>query len=99
MAVVHFPTTTSEYLSWPDPNTDHESEDAVLPKYIAQQFIWSQPRDEVLSFFGKAASRGTFDRQLAETLESETTKMFAEESVASGSGGSTTDTMRALSLD
>jgi hypothetical protein len=32
MAVVHFPTTTSEYLSWTDPNTDHESEDAVLPK-------------------------------------------------------------------
>jgi len=46
MAVVHFPTTTAEYGCLPDVRTTHESEPAVAPKFIAQQFIWSSPLDE-----------------------------------------------------
>jgi len=45
MVAVHFPSTTSKYLSVDEPNTMHESVDAVLPKYIVQQFIWPTAAD------------------------------------------------------
>ena len=41
MLVIHFPSTTSKYGCLTDPNTAHEGEDAVDPKYIVQQFIMS----------------------------------------------------------
>jgi hypothetical protein len=43
MAVIHFPTTTLESGCVPDPRTMHESEPAVDPKSIVQQFIWPLP--------------------------------------------------------
>jgi len=48
MAVIHFPSTVKEYMCHPDPLAHHESEDAVDPKYILQQFIWSSRREEIL---------------------------------------------------
>jgi len=39
MAVLHFPTTTPDYLCLPDMSTMHESEPAVAPKYIVQQYV------------------------------------------------------------
>ena len=45
MAVVHFPSTTIECGCIPDPRTLHESEVAVDPKAIVQQFIWPVPID------------------------------------------------------
>lgn len=44
-AVVHFPATTLESGCVPDPRTMHESETAVHPKHIVQQFIWPVPID------------------------------------------------------
>jgi hypothetical protein len=38
MAVIHFPTTVSEYGRLPDYSTMHESELAISPKYIVQQY-------------------------------------------------------------
>ena len=52
MAVVHFPTTTPEYMGLWDPLAVHESEDAVDPKYIVQQFIWSASLDECSRIVG-----------------------------------------------
>jgi len=49
MAVVHFPTTSASYGCVPDVKTRHESEPAISPKFIVQQFIWSRPRNEVRS--------------------------------------------------
>ena len=43
MLVIHFPSSTREYMCVTDPTTRHESEDAVQPKYIVQQFISSAP--------------------------------------------------------
>jgi len=43
MAVVHFPTASADYMCMPDWSTMHESEDAIMPKFIVQQFIWSMP--------------------------------------------------------
>ena len=45
MAVIHFPTTTLASGCVPDPRTMHESEAALDPKYIVQQFIWPLPID------------------------------------------------------
>jgi len=45
MAVVHFPTSTQASRGVRDRNADHESEPAVDPKFILQQFIWSSPLD------------------------------------------------------
>jgi len=47
MAVLHFPTTTEEYMSMPDMMTLHEGEAAIDPKFIIQQFIWSSPLERV----------------------------------------------------
>jgi len=46
MAIIHFPTATSEYSCFPDPSTSHESEVAVARKFIVQQFIWSVPVEQ-----------------------------------------------------
>jgi hypothetical protein len=43
MAVLHFPSLSAEHVGLPDLAAAHESEDAVSPKYIIQQFIWSSP--------------------------------------------------------
>jgi len=43
MAVVHFPCTTKEYMCLPDFSANHAGEDAIDPKFILQQFIWSGP--------------------------------------------------------
>jgi len=43
MAVLHFPSTTPKYKCLTDPLAYHEGDEAVTPKYIAQQFIWSAP--------------------------------------------------------
>ena len=48
MMVVHFPSTIPDYLSVADPNTLHESEDAIDVKYIVQQFIWPTVQDAKL---------------------------------------------------
>jgi len=48
MAVVHFPATVKEYMCLADLMTYHESEVAVDPKYIMQQFIWADTREAVL---------------------------------------------------
>jgi len=45
MAVVHFPCTSPDAGLVPDFNADHESEPAVDPKFVLQQFIWSSPMD------------------------------------------------------
>ena len=47
MAVVHFPCTTCEYYCLPDLMADHEGEEALDPKFICQQFIWSKPINEL----------------------------------------------------
>ena len=55
MVVVHFPSTTPDYLSMADPNTLHESEDAIDVKYIVQQFVWPTVEDaKLISALGKA---------------------------------------------
>jgi len=54
MAVVHFPTMTKEYMCIYDPLVVHESEVAVDPKYILQQFIYSEPLDTVAKMFTDA---------------------------------------------
>ena len=41
MAVVSFPATLPRWYGLPDPNTLHEGETAVAPKFIGQQFAWS----------------------------------------------------------
>jgi hypothetical protein len=46
MAVLHFPCTVEEYCCLKDPLADHEGEEAVSPKYICQQFLWSTPYGE-----------------------------------------------------
>ena len=38
MAVIHFPTTTPDYLCLPYRSTMHESQPAVNDKYIVQQY-------------------------------------------------------------
>eukprot|EP00961_Rhodomonas_salina_P161163 2169653-Rhodomonas_salina.1 len=43
LAIIHFPTTRLEHGCIPDPRTMHESEDAIEPKAILQQFIWPCP--------------------------------------------------------
>jgi len=48
MAVIHFPATVKDYMCMTDPLTSHESEDAVDPKYIMQQFIFADTREAVL---------------------------------------------------
>jgi len=48
MAVIHFPSTTTEYYGMVDTLADHEGEAAVDPKYILQQFIFSEPRTAVM---------------------------------------------------
>jgi hypothetical protein len=45
MAVVHFPVSTPSMRGVRDHNADHESEAAVDPKFILQQFIWSSALD------------------------------------------------------
>jgi len=47
MAVVHFPATVKECMCLTDFMTCHESEVAVDPKYIMQQFIWADTREAV----------------------------------------------------
>jgi len=62
MAVIHFPSTTPEYNSVADHLADHASEDAISPKYILQQFIWSASRETVeeeLKQFGKTFGDGS----------------------------------------
>jgi len=54
MAVVHFPTTTKDYMCMPDPLVTHESDVAVDPKYIWQQFIYSEPLNIVEKMFTDA---------------------------------------------
>jgi len=63
MAVIHFPTTTSEYSCFPDPSTSHEGEVAVDRKFIVQQFIWSVPVEQArtLSIAGAHDSVATAD--------------------------------------
>jgi hypothetical protein len=39
MAVIHFPTTTPDYLCLKDTSTMHAGEAAVSNKYIAQQYV------------------------------------------------------------
>jgi len=46
MACIHFPTTVAEYGCLRDVSTSHESEEAISPKFIVQQFIWARPIDE-----------------------------------------------------
>jgi len=48
MAVIHFPTTTKEYMCVADPLALHEGEEALDPKYILQQFIWSESLETVM---------------------------------------------------
>jgi len=43
MAVIHFPTSTTQFHCLPDLNALHKGEEAISPKHIAQQFIWSVP--------------------------------------------------------
>lgn len=43
MLVIHFPSTCPEYSSIRDPNVIHESQTAIQPKYILQQFIRCRP--------------------------------------------------------
>ena len=45
-AVIHFPTASPKYFCVPDERTRHESEPAISPKFVAQQFIWSSPIEE-----------------------------------------------------
>eukprot|EP00966_Prymnesium_polylepis_P067997 1580533-Prymnesium_polylepis.2 len=56
MAVIHFPTTTKECMGMVDELALHEGEKAVDPKYILQQFIWSDPLELAMEKF-KAAFR------------------------------------------
>ena len=44
-AVVHFPCTSPSEGLLLDPNAEHESEPALDPKLVCQQFIWSAPMD------------------------------------------------------
>jgi len=44
-AVLHFPTARRELACLPDYNADHEGEEAIDPKFILQQFIWSTAVD------------------------------------------------------
>jgi len=59
MAVVHFPTTTSTSLCMPDLSTEHEGEVAISNKFIAQQFVWSTPLNEVAAFLSRAVAAGS----------------------------------------
>ena len=58
LAVVHFPTTTSEFKCFPDPRTQHEGEPAVSVKFIAQQFIWSTSVQDVVPFLQRVQLEG-----------------------------------------
>jgi hypothetical protein len=42
MIVLHFPGTNSDYMSLQDGHAAHQGAEAVAPKYIVQQFIWSR---------------------------------------------------------
>jgi len=55
MAVIHFPTTTKDYMCVFDKLASHEGEKAVDPKYILHQFIWSEPLETVLKMAQKRA--------------------------------------------
>jgi len=48
MAVLHFPTTNQKHMCLLDGLTRHEGHAAVDPKYIMQQFIWSEPLETVV---------------------------------------------------
>eukprot|EP00966_Prymnesium_polylepis_P199106 4613909-Prymnesium_polylepis.1 len=48
MAVLHFPTTNQKHMCLKDSLASHEGCDAVDPKYIMQQFIWSEPLETVM---------------------------------------------------
>ena len=45
MAVVHFPCSAAQGCGFMplvvDPNAEHEAEEAIDPKFICQQFVWS----------------------------------------------------------
>ena len=64
MAVVHFPTTTKEYMCLRDLVAVHESEVAVDPKYILQQFMYSEPLDMVEKMFTDVVRSDTQPHEL-----------------------------------
>lgn len=48
MMVIHFPSTNRQYGNLRDPNTMHEGETAIKPKYMVQQFINSSAENAQL---------------------------------------------------
>jgi len=66
MALVHFPTVTKEYMCHPDLLVTHESEVAVDPKYILQQFIYSETLDTVEKIATDAIRSDTSDERAPE---------------------------------
>eukprot|EP00966_Prymnesium_polylepis_P033406 776627-Prymnesium_polylepis.1 len=61
MAVIHFPTPTKEYMGMVDDLAIHEGEEAVDPdpKYILQQFIYSDPLEPALEMLEAAFRSST----------------------------------------
>eukprot|EP00966_Prymnesium_polylepis_P065720 1524797-Prymnesium_polylepis.1 len=51
MAVLHFPTTNQKHMCLVDGLASHEGHEAVDPKFILQQFIWSEPLETVAKKF------------------------------------------------
>jgi len=62
-AVIHFPTTNKEYMCVKDGLAIHEGEKAVDPKYILQQFIWSEPLETVMKMAEKAGAGSDANRK------------------------------------
>ena len=73
MAVVHFPCCRLEARGGAiDPNATHESEEAVDPKYIVQQFCWSaRPGLDAVDEAVRMYWRSFEDDQPLEPLSSE----------------------------
>jgi len=59
MAVLHFPTTNEKHMCLKDGLATHEGHEAVDPKYIMQQFIWSEPLETVASKLTDGAVRAS----------------------------------------
>ena len=57
--VLHFPTTNQKHMCLLDGLTRHEGHEAVDPKYIMQQFIWSEPLETVASKLTDGAVRAS----------------------------------------